>query len=230
MKTRWLVAGLVALMMAGIAQAGTGCEKVAPQPRKIAAAADMALRVAAELDRVNAPVALVARHGTDLSKYGLFYSHVGFALRDSADGRWTVIHLLNDCGSERSGLHAQGLVDFFADNLIDVDARIVWLKPEMAQPLADHLLGSPERLLHQPRYNLIARPGSARYQNSTAWALENLMAGVNTACIASRADAHACAGRDGFRDDHIHIRYGQRIVGGMFSANTVFTDHPVATT
>jgi hypothetical protein len=34
---------------------------------------------------------------------------------------------------------------------------------------------------------------------------------------------------DGFRPDVIHIPYRKRILGGLFSANTDFTDHPVAT-
>lgn len=220
---------LACLIASNSAQAGTACEASTPSARTIAAAADMALRVAAALDERDAPVALVARHGQDLSKYGLYYSHVGFALRDARDGRWSVIHLLNDCGSDRSALYAQGLVDFFSDNLIDVDARIVWLQPNHAERLAAHLLGDPSRLLHEPRYNLIARPDSTRYQNSTAWLLENLAAMLDPRCVISRASAQTCVARDGFRNDRIHIAYGQRVIGGLFSANTVFTDHPLAT-
>ena len=220
---------LAALMASSVVEAGTACETSPPNPRKIAAAADMALRVAAALDDADAPVALVARHGQDVSKYGLYYSHVGFALRDSPDGRWSVIHLLNDCGSERSSLYAQGLVDFFSDNLVDVDARIIWLQPRQAERLAAQLLDDPSRLLHEPRYNLIARPGSTRYQNSTMWVLENLAAILDADCTARRASAQACVESDGFRSDRIHIAYGKRLLGGLFSANTVFTDHPLAT-
>lgn len=220
---------LIGLLATSHALAGTACEATKPSPRKIAAAADMALRVADALEEHDAPVALVARHGQDLSKYGLYYSHVGFAVRDSRDGRWSVIHLLNDCGSDRSALYAQGLVDFFGDNLIDVDARIVWLQPDAAQRVANHLLGDPSRLLHEPRYNVIARPGSMRYQNSTAWLLENLAAILDDDCVDRRQLAQTCVDGDGFRSDRIHIAYGKRVLGGLFSANTVFTDHPLAT-
>lgn len=224
-----LTFALIGLLAASHAHAGTACEATAPSPRKIAAAADMALRVADALDEHEAPVALVARHGQDLSKYGLYYSHVGFALRDARDGRWSVIHLLNDCGSDSSALYAQGLVDFFSDNLVDVDARMVWLQSDDAQRVANHLLGDPSRLLHEPHYNVIARPGSTRYQSSTAWVLENLAAMLDDNCVDRRQSAQTCVDGDGFHSDRIHIAYGKRVLGGLFSANTVFTDHPLAT-
>lgn len=182
------------------------------------------------LDEADTPVALVARVGTDLSKHGLVYSHVGFALRDHPDGRWTVLHLLNACGTDRSALHAQGLVNFFADDLVNQDARIVWLQPELAQRLASQLRALPRNALHQPHYSVIARPGSRDYQNSTAWVLETLAAVLpETDTLHDRSGAYAYAKHDGFRPDRIHIAYSKRILGGLFSANTAFADHPVAT-
>ena len=218
---------LASLPMAG--HAGTRCDAGDVPPAKVAAAAATAMRVVAELDRADAPVALVARVGTDLSKQGLVYSHVGFALRDHADGRWTVLHLLNECGTDHSSLHAQGLVNFFADDLVNQDARIVWLQPALAQRLADHLHRLPRDALHEPAYNLIARPGSADYQNSTAWVLETLAAAMPASELTDRRAAYAFARSDGYRPDTIHIAYSKRLLGGLFSVNTIFTDHPVGT-
>ena len=218
---------LASLPMAG--HAGTRCDAGDVPPAKVAAAAATAMRVVAELDRADAPVALVARVGTDLSKPGRVYSHVGFALRDHADGRWTVLHLLNECGTDRSSLHAQGLVNFFADDLVNQDARIVWLQPALAQRLADHLHRLPRDALHEPAYNLIARPGSADYQNSTAWVLETLAAAMPASELTDRRAAYAFARSDGYRPDTIHIAYSKRLLGGLFSVNTIFTDHPVGT-
>lgn len=67
-------------------------------------------------------------------------------------------------------------MNFFADDLVNQDARIVWLQPALAQRLSDHMRQLPRKALHQPAYNLIARPGSPDYQNSTAWVLEILAA------------------------------------------------------
>lgn len=226
-----LAGPLLALFLAWplAAGAGTRCEIKPATPQKLADATVTAMRVVAALDRADAPVALVARVGTDLSKQGLVYSHVGFALRDHGDGRWTVLHLLNECGTARSALHAQGLVNFFADDLVNQDARIVWLQPELAQRLADHLRALPRNALHQQAYNLIARPGSSEYQNSTAWVLETLAAVAATPELYDRRDAYAWAQTDGFTADTIHIAYTKRVLGGLFGANTIFTDHSVGT-
>lgn len=212
------------------ARAGTDCEARTMPPDHIAHAAATALTVIAALEDINAPVALVARIGTNLSKHGLRYSHAGFAVRDHPDGRWTVVHLLNDCSSDGSGLYTQGLVNFFADDLVTQDARIVWLQPEVAGRLAKQLLAMPGDPLYTPRYNLIARPDSARYQNSTSWILEHIAAAIPPKIfIRTRTAAYQQALANGFAPGHIHIPYARRIMGGLFAANLVFTDHSVAT-
>lgn len=223
----WLLA---ALLWPALAHAGTDCDATTLPPEKVAAAAETALRTVQALDERDAPVALVARVGQDLSAHGLVYSHAGFAVRDHPDGRWTVVHLLNECGSHRSGLYAQGLVDFFSDDLVNQDARIAWLDPAHARRLAAHLLALPANPLFQPRYNLIARPGSRDYQNSTGWVLETLAATLPGHALArNRQQAHMQALRTGFRADIIRIAYTKRIVGGLFGSNVAFTDHALAT-
>lgn len=230
---RRLAACVYAAAICGLpwqAFAGTACDATPITPSKIAAAAATAHTVATALDERDAPVALVSRIGRDLSKHGLVYSHSGFALRDHPTGRWTVVHLLNDCSDDGSGLYAQGLVNFFADDLVNQDARITWLQPAMAERLAQRLLALPRDALYTPRYNLIARPGSADYQNSTAWILEHLAAATAPAArVRERGEAYRIAKSDGFRPDSIRIPYTRRIAGGLFSANVAFADHPVAT-
>lgn len=94
--------GALLLGMPRPAHAGADCTLQTMAPTRIADAAATALMVVAALDDRNAPVAMVSRVGTDLSKHGLRYSHAGFAVRDHRDGRWTVVHLLNDCSSDGS--------------------------------------------------------------------------------------------------------------------------------
>ena len=216
------------LILAAPAWAGRSCEPSTLSPQEWAAAAESALRVSAALEAENAEIALLARAGTDLSKHGLHYSHVGFVLRDHPQGRWTVIHLLNYCASDTSALFAEGLVNFFADDLASQDARIVWLQPEFAARLAEQLRSPQIHALHQPRYSLIARPGSRAYQNSTAWALE-LLASADYGAALTRAQAQMHLRENGFEPDHVHIAYSKRVAGGLFAANLAFTDHPVAT-
>lgn len=224
----------VSAALAPQAAAGATCEQKPVGPYALADASATALRVAEALDAQDAPVALIARVGQDLSKHGLVYSHAGFAVRDHADGRWTVVHLLNTCGSEDSGLYAQGLVNFFADDLIAQHARIVWLEPALAEALANRLKALPRNALFTPKYNLIARPGSREYQNSTLWVVEQLAAALleaegGSVAVRDRNTAYRRAVADGFVPDRIQISYGKRIVGGLFGANIAFTDHPVST-
>ncbi len=158
------------------------------------------------------------------------YSHAGFAVRDHRDGRWTVVHLLNDCSRDSSGLYAQGLVNFFADDLVNQDARITWLEPDIAERLAAHLLALPDDPLYTSRYNLIAHPDSRQYQNSTSWVLEHIAAALpGNVKLHTRASAYRRALAHGFEPGRIRIPYSKRIVGGLFAGNLVFTDHPVAT-
>lgn len=231
MRLSRLCAGLawLPLWLAMNCWAGTECNQQAPSPQKVAAAAQTALLAAAALDEADAPVALIARVGTDLSKQGLVYSHAGFVVRDHTEGRWTVVHLLNECGSDRSSLYAQGLADFFADDLVNQDLRIVWFTADTAQRVAIRLEQIPGRNLHTPRYNLIARPGSRDYQNSTAWVLEVFATAVSPRAIDQRQRAYDFARVDGYAPDTVHVAYGKRLLGGLFSANVDFTDHPVAT-
>ncbi len=220
----WLCLLLVTLPV----WAGRGCETRVLPPQEMARAAESALRVATALEAQPAEVALLARAGTDLSQHGMHYSHVGFVLRDHPRGRWTVVHLLNYCGRGDSALFEEGLFNFFADDLATQDARIVWLKPKLAAKLASLLRSNAVHSLHQPRYSLIARPGSVGYQNSTAWVLELLIAAEYGTAL-DRRKVHAHVRDSGFEPDRVHIAYSKRIAGGLFADNLVFTDHSVAT-
>jgi hypothetical protein len=219
---------LLALVFSQALFAGTQCSEKIADPRALASAAESAQRVLTQLEKNPSSVALLARHGTDLDKYGLHYSHVGFVVKSHRDGPWTVVHLLNQCGSSRSDIYAQGLVNFFMDDLQSQDARIVWLKPEIADRLAVLLNSQASTSIFDPDYNVIARYDSKQYQNSTAWVLDMLsVAQLPANNLPKRSNAQALEKAQGFVPDVIHIDYTQRILGGLFSANTVFTDHSV---
>lgn len=217
------------IVCAGLVHAGTQCRTRAAAPEEWAAATQAALRVAAELERRDEPIALLARVGTDLGKHGIRYSHTGLVVRDHPDGRWTVVHLLNHCGTDGSGLFAEGLINFFGDNLVNYDSRIVWLEPQQAQALLRRVMTDDSQRLYEPRYNIIANPQSRRFQNSTSWVLELLAASSIHHDGVDRATAQARAQALGYRPFILHIPYTQRIAGGLFSANAHFTDHSLAT-
>ena len=216
------------LAVASFVQAGQDCRSEVLAPDRQAEAAAQALAVIDRLAADDAPVALVARVGTDLSAHGLRYSHVGFVLRDAEDGPWTVIHLLNTCGTDASGLYADGLVDYYADARVSLDTAIVWLDDELAAALVQTLQRHAAARLHEPNYNVIAHPHSRRFQNSTAWVLASLASAMQHDALPDRVAAQDWAEASGHRPTRLHIAYTKRIAGGLFSANAHFTDHPLA--
>jgi hypothetical protein len=88
----WRDAGLAAMraMLAGLAlacgvaaKAGTPCTETPPDAQSIARAMTLADHVQRSLDASGAQVVLLARAGQDLRKYGLTYSHLAFAYRET---------------------------------------------------------------------------------------------------------------------------------------------------
>jgi hypothetical protein len=225
---RYLLA--VLFLIAQQANAGTQCRNVALSPAQFASAAQSAKRVIEQLEKADKPLALLARNGTDLSKHGLHYSHMAFVVRDHAEGRWRVMHLLNQCGTKKSGVYVQGLVNFFADDLVSQDFRIVWPDAQISQTLLSVLSNPKIVQLHDADYNLISHPQSKQHQNSTAWILDVLMAAqLQEPQRFDRRSAQAMQLTQSFTPDVIHISYGKRIAGGLFGSNVDFTDHSVAT-
>ena len=105
--SRFLV-GAMLLAAVTTAEAGRSCEQRAPTTEALSKSLDLAVKTQGALDASGAEVALVARVGRDLSKYGLRFSHFGVAWRDHPDGRWSVVHKLNECESSRSAIYAEG--------------------------------------------------------------------------------------------------------------------------
>ena len=226
--SRLHAAWLALLLATGTVQAGTACSERTPAPAEVAESARTARRVHAELEARNAPVALLSRAGTNLADYGLHYSHVAFVVRDHPRGRWTVVHLLNRCGTNQSGVFAQGLVNYFLDGLVTQDARLTWLEPALADRLATQLLGDLPLRLHEPRYNVIAPHDGLRSQNSTAWVAELLSAArLPPSVPVDRRQAQRAQLAAGFRPDVLRIAYSRRVLGGLFAANADFGEHPL---
>lgn len=135
--------------------------------------------VRAALERhPQAAVALVARDGTDLSRWGLRHSHAGLALRAHPRGPWTVRQLYYDCESGAPRVFDQGLAGFaHGSRLPDRGFLSLTLLPgEAALALESAALDDAAALglLHQ-RYSANAYAFSERYQNCNQW-LAELMA------------------------------------------------------
>jgi hypothetical protein len=220
-------AAAFALLVCGVARAGQTCEPFVPTPDAVAKGFELAKRSRDALDASGAEVALIARAGQDLTQYHLRYSHMAFVWRDHPDGRWTVVHELNDCGSATSALYDEGLGNFFFDAPFRYEAAIIVPSPEVQHRLAVMLGGRQPQAMHGDRYNVVAYPFSTEYQNSNQWLLELLaVAMANDALVDDRDSAQRWLKQNGYRPTTLEIPATTRLGARLFRANVAFDDHP----
>jgi hypothetical protein len=222
-----LALAVVLAFVSFCAGAGQACTEKTLQPADVRAALSLALDVTQELDRNHAHVAIVARVGRDLSRYGLRYSHVGFAWRDHPRGAWTMVEELNQCGTASSALFDDGFGNFFLDDMFAYEAKIVIPSPDAQRRIGALLSAGAGGRLHEAHYNLVAYPWSTKYQNSNQWVLETIAAALADWPIASRTDAQAWLRTAGFHPTTIHVSALERLGGQLTRANVAFDDHPL---
>ena len=221
-----LLRALVSILMlaAGAAQAGTACVDQPLTVDNFTRAMALAERAQGALDASGAQVALIARAGQDLSKYGLRYSHMAYAVR--VDGNWVVLHELNDCGTAASSLFDEGLGRFFLDGMVAWHSRIVVPSPPVQARLAAMLASNTPLRLHQARYNMLAYPFSTSYQNSNQWVLETLAVALSDSAQAGREEAQAWLKFAGYRPITVEIDAMTRLGARITRANIAFDDQP----
>jgi hypothetical protein len=222
---RTLVVVLACLAIIGEAGAGTTCSQKAPAPQAIQKGLELGLTTRSTLEASTAQVAIIGRIGSDLSEYGLRYSHAGFAWRDHPQGRWLVVHMLNQCGTARSGLFDEGLGNFFLDDPLVYEALLVIPSAQTQQKLARTLASGLPQQLYEPAYSLIANPWSTRYQNSNQWLLEVLALSLFESPQATRVKAQEFLRSNGYTPSVIHLPPLKRLGARLFAANTRFDDH-----
>ena len=189
----------------------------------------MAEKTRQALDASGEQVVLLARSGQDLSKYGLRYSHVGFAYRtaDAQGGQvWRVVHKLNFCGTADADIYRQGLGEFFLDDPWRYEAA--WVAPgaELQQRLLALLQDDAGVVrLHTKSYNMLSYPWSTRYQQSNQWVIETVAMAADPA-ITSRAQAQAWLQRKAYEPTTLKLGAFTRLGARVTSANVAFDDHP----
>lgn len=214
-------------LLPGLVFAGKQCTEYVPDVEAFYNASKMALKLEQELKSRNVHLALVGREGGDLSKYGLKYTHMAYILKkQSPDGeRWTFIHELNECNSDYSSIYDQGMVNFFLDDLVNMN--IVVLIPDTAlQEKLIKTLNHPKiNHYHNKNYSMIANPFSLKYQNSNQWVMEILAASQGSPVVINRKDAQVFIQQHNFQPQWIKISPLKRLGASMFSVNVRFDDH-----
>lgn len=213
-----------ALMQPLAAQAGRACEAQGLPTASVQKGLGLAERTLHHLDRSGAQVVMLARVGQDLGRYGLRYSHLGFAYRDGRT--WRVVHKLNHCGTDRAALYRQGLGDFFLDTPFDYEAGVVVLAPAVQARLLPVLKDTQAvRALHTPSYNMLAYPWAQRFQQSNQWAIETLAMAMDESAT-QRDRAQAWLKLKGYEPTELHLSTFTRLGARMTQANISFDDHP----
>lgn len=173
-----------------------------------------------------AQAALISRSGTDLSRFGLRYSHAGIALADGLGSPWAVRQLYYACSEGAPRLFDQGLAGFVSGS-DDADighVSLLLLPPEAAAPLAAATLDKGLALgLLNARYSANAYPFSTMFQNCNQWVAELLAAA--TGGSASREDAQAWLRREGYAPKPVHAS-PWLMLAGHFVPWLHFGDHP----
>ncbi|MFZ4652061.1 MAG: DUF2145 domain-containing protein [Rubrivivax sp.] len=169
-----------------------------PQQEPDAARQAQALQIAAlvreELERSGATVALVARSGLDLARFGQRYSHAGLSLRHNPASPWAVRQLYYACDERRSRVFDQGLAAFLlgTEDPAHGFMSVVLPEPQQAQALERAALDDARALsLLGASYSANAYAFGLRHQNCNQWVAEllatawgGLSAGVDTRAAA----------------------------------------------
>ncbi|MCZ2135478.1 MAG: DUF2145 domain-containing protein [Burkholderiales bacterium] len=220
------IAALAALLtLAAPAHAGRSCEQKPADPRAVSRGLTLAAQTLDALNASGARVVLLARAGQDLSRYGLRYSHLGFAYR-TEDGFWRVVHKLNACGSAEAALYRQGLGEFFLDDPFRYEAAWAVPTPEVQSRLSA-LLDDRGRVtaLHIRPYSIVSYVWGGKYQQSNQWVLETLTMAMD-ADIRSRSQAQSWLRAHGFRPTTLTLGPLTRLGARISAANVAFDDHP----
>jgi hypothetical protein len=176
------LAGAAAALLLGSAQAGSlaFCDHGTPfTPAQQDRLLRFGAAVKAALDASGSAVALVARSGLDLERFGQRYSHAGVSLQAAADSPWAVRQLYFACEDRQPRLFDQGMAAFV---LGMNDARLGYVMLLMLPPAAAASLervALDNRLALQllgTRYSANAYPFSTAYQNCNQWLAELLAA------------------------------------------------------
>lgn len=229
-----------ALLLGASAAAQAGLPAFCQQSIDISAAEqDRVLRFAGavknELERSGARVALIARAGLDLSRFGQLYSHAGIALRDNPGGPWAVRQLYYACDESRPRLFDQGVAGFAlgADAPTRGHISLVFPPGEDAALLESAALDKRLSLaLLGGEYSANAYAYGTRYQNCNGWVAELLASAWGAradggAGTHPREDAQGWLRAQGYTAGPVRIPSHWLMFAGQFVPLVHMNDHPV---
>jgi hypothetical protein len=160
--------------------------------------------VKAELEASGQSVALLARSGLNLARFGIRYSHAGFSLQVSQNTPWSVRQLYYACDEQKPRIFDQGMAGFVlgTDNAAVGYISAVLLPPDAAHILETAALDNRQALaLLHPVYSPNAYAYSLRYQNCNQWVVEMLATALGKLGVAHDAGKELLLG---LKQDPMH--------------------------
>ncbi len=224
---------LLLLLAASSAQASTASGRFCDHQTPLSASQqDRLLSFAAiakrELEASDRRVAIVARSGLNLARFGIRYSHAGISLAASANGPWSVRQLYYACDEGQPRLYDQGLAGFLfgTDNPALGYLSIVLLPAPAAATLARAALDTPTALrLVGADYSANAHAFSTRYQNCNQW-LAELLASAWGGADADRSAAQHWLAANGYAPQPVQLRSRALMFAAGFVPWLRTDDHP----
>ena len=230
----WLATGLA---LAALGQpAHAGITRYCDKPGTLTAAQhDKIFRFGAvikqELEKSGATLALVARSGTDLSRFGERYSHAGFSLKHSPDTPWAVRQLYYACEENKPLIFDQGMAAFLLGTNEPALAyvSVLLLPAEPAAALERSALDKAMALkLLGGTYSANSYPFSERYQNCNQWVAEMMAAawGLPPDTTAPRTQAQAWLKAQGYEPQVMNVGWHPLMWLGQLIPWVHSDDHP----
>jgi hypothetical protein len=195
--------------------------------------------IKAELKKSGQSLALVARSGLDLSRFGVRYSHAGLSLKASQNAPWSVRQLYYACDEQKPRIFDQGMSGFVLGlDTPDIGyVSVVFLPSNEASELERAALDNRQALeLLSTNYSANAYPYSLRYQNCNQWVMELLaatwgrlgdgLAQASNQATGLRAQAQAWLKEQGYRPSVLAVNSRPLMWLGAFIPWVHSDDHP----
>lgn len=194
---------------------------------------DRALRFSAALREIleasGQDLALVARDGLDLRRFGQRYSHAGLTLRQNPAGPWAVRQLYFDCDSGRPRLFDQGLAAFVQGGQRTGRGfvSLLMLPADATPPLLAAALDNSRALaLLHTDYSANAYVFGLRFQNCNQWLAE--LFGAAWGGAQDRREAQVWLQAQGYAGTEIQLPGRPWLWLAAFSPWLHLQDHPEA--
>jgi hypothetical protein len=184
-----------------------------------------------ELEGSGHRMALIARSGLDLSRFGVRYSHAGLSLKANANSPWSVRQLYYACDEKRPRVFDQGISGFLLglNDPASGYVSIVFLPETEAAALETTALDNRQALrLLAPTYSANAYAFSVSYQNCNQWVMEVLAAAWGELDDAAdmRVQAQRWLQTQGYRPSVFDVGWGPLMWLATFIPWLHDDDHP----